>query len=609
MPKFVILDFETTGQTPGPHEIIEIGAVLVEGMLEVARYETLVRPHSPIPLEITRLTGITNEMVATAPRLEEVAAPFLEFLGDYPIVAHNNAFEQAFLDHFLKPLALDGKTFETHNTIDPIALVLPEAPSLSLENLRRRAGVDNRDAHRALKDSIDTLKVLEYVQDILKKERPQIARIALDTLGDGYWWHWFFNEAATQGGLDLTSAPGDELGDLKELRNEDKTKEIDWAVDLPESAIHETLQGADGKDGFQYREAQEVMSREIFTALTQGQKKAIEAPTGTGKSMAYLLPGYLVAEKTGAPLVVSTHSKSLQDQLLEKDIPRLGQILGREVHATAVKGQENYLCLRKLHELVDSLKENNFEGSTQEELWCTTYLLAYASVSPLVEVNRVSYYLRTLFPPFNSVLDQVRSHHSTTIGPKCPFYKRCHFFNSARKAHQSEVIVANHSLTFQWPAHLPQIRNIIFDEAHHLEDQITEAYTVEMTENAITELTRRLTRKSKNKRAKSELGLVASLFLNLKLSLEMSDRNHRDDLEALAKTIQDKLADVNARFVAHTKAAPASDWETIINLSMTPAARTQGLTDGLRGLHDAVKAMADYLGHAHRAIEQEKRRE
>src|SRR6185437_4896967 len=120
---------------------------------------------------------------------------------------------------------------------------------------------------------------------------------------------------------------------------------------------------------------QERMALEVRHALVEGQRVAIEAPTGTGKSVAYLLPGILAARASGAPLVVSTHSKALQDQLLEKDIPLVKELTGSpDLRAVTVKGQQNYLCLRKLNDLLQDIRPE----SPLDERWAAAYLSAFA---------------------------------------------------------------------------------------------------------------------------------------------------------------------------------------------------------------------------------------
>jgi ATP-dependent DNA helicase DinG len=160
------------------------------------------------------------------------------------------------------------------------------------------------------------------------------------------------------------------------------------------------------------------MALEVGAALNAGARVAIEAPTGTGKSLAYLIPGILAAEAQGVPLVISTHSKALQDQLLEKDLPLAQSLLvpkrgNKPLPATTVKGQENYVCLRKLHELIDVTGPD----TSLEERFGVAFLASFTAVSRLAELERVPVYLRKKFPSLNEQTDWIRSHRTTTIGP------------------------------------------------------------------------------------------------------------------------------------------------------------------------------------------------
>src|SRR5262245_9323961 len=105
LPRYVILDFETTGLDPSSSEIIEIGAIRVEGLEAKDRFHALVKPERAIPWTISQITGITNEMVADKPGLSEVTPAFLDFLRDSPLVAHNAAMERSFLDHHIAPVS------------------------------------------------------------------------------------------------------------------------------------------------------------------------------------------------------------------------------------------------------------------------------------------------------------------------------------------------------------------------------------------------------------------------------------------------------------------------------------------------------------------------
>ncbi|HTL11555.1 MAG TPA: exonuclease domain-containing protein, partial [Bdellovibrionota bacterium] len=355
---FVVLDFETTGLDPRSSEILEAGAVRVSipDLRILERWESLVKPVGGVPPFISRLTGIEPEHVADAPPWEEVRPKLLEFLGDSPIAAHNSAMEQSFLEAHASRIAGE---WDIWDTLEPLTLALPELPSHSLENLRAQAGLVSEGSHRALKDAEDTALLLKYAQDKLLRDRPGVAATVKELQeGREEWvWSWLFEAVAP------AEAPGEVeppfWGDLRKLKAQDQSREPEWNKSVTTDEVGALLREGVARAGLEYRTVQERMAADVAKALLVGERVAIEAPTGTGKSVAYLLPGVLAAERTGAPLVVATHSKGLQDQLLNKDVPAVARLLGRTgdgaedgqpgVRAAVVKGQNNYLCLRKFH--------------------------------------------------------------------------------------------------------------------------------------------------------------------------------------------------------------------------------------------------------------------
>ena len=148
--QYVILDFETTGLDAASSEIIEIGAIRVRGLVEQERFHALVRPKGQIPDAVVLLTGITQDMVSAERPLEDLITQFAAFLGDDPIVAHNSSLEQDFLDTHVSPKLPDGRIYEVQNSIEPLAMLLPDKASHSMESMRKWASVDSEGrSHRA----------------------------------------------------------------------------------------------------------------------------------------------------------------------------------------------------------------------------------------------------------------------------------------------------------------------------------------------------------------------------------------------------------------------------------------------------------------------------
>jgi DNA polymerase III subunit epsilon len=150
---FVALDLETTGSRAGASKITEIGAVRIEGFREVAVFHTLVNPQRPIPPMITRITGITQEMVAGAPRIEQVVPELIEFLQGAVIVAHNAAFDVGFLNYELQRLKGRRLGDGAIDTLPLARLLAPGLPNYRLRTVADALGAPVTACHRALADA------------------------------------------------------------------------------------------------------------------------------------------------------------------------------------------------------------------------------------------------------------------------------------------------------------------------------------------------------------------------------------------------------------------------------------------------------------------------
>jgi len=150
---FVALDLETTGSRAGTSKITEIGAVRLEGFREVGRFHTLVNPQRPIPPMITHITGITQEMVADAPRIEQVVPELLEFLEGAVIVAHNAAFDVGFLNYELQRLKGRRLGEGAIDTLPLARLLAPGLPNYRLRTVADALGAPVAACHRALADA------------------------------------------------------------------------------------------------------------------------------------------------------------------------------------------------------------------------------------------------------------------------------------------------------------------------------------------------------------------------------------------------------------------------------------------------------------------------
>ncbi len=219
--------------------------------------------------------------------------------------------------------------------------------------------------------------------------------------------------------------------------------------------------------GFEVRPGQLQMFQDVYTAYDEERTYLIEAGTGTGKSLAYLIPAILWAMEKGEPTVIATHTIALQEQLIQKDIPFLIDALGLEVKAVLAKGMHNYVCLRKLHDA---------QGEVPESLltWSTTTIEGSKSELPIV--------------PSNDLWEQVGAESESCTHVKCPHYKECFFFKARKEMADAHLIIANHHLLFadlairaegdsyEGAAILPAYKRLVLDEAHHCEDVATQYF-------------------------------------------------------------------------------------------------------------------------------------
>ena len=167
---FVVFDFETTGAKTPPCRVTEIGAYRVKNGAITGEFHTLVNPEMPIPLFITMLTGISDEMVKTAPKFQEVAADLLEFIGDSVLVAHNAGFDLRFLDYEV------GRVYEDYRVGNPSLCtvqlsrrLLPDIDNHKLKTVAAHFNVELVNHHRANADALATAKVFINLLEHLKE--------------------------------------------------------------------------------------------------------------------------------------------------------------------------------------------------------------------------------------------------------------------------------------------------------------------------------------------------------------------------------------------------------------------------------------------------------
>jgi ATP-dependent DNA helicase DinG len=250
---------------------------------------------------------------------------------------------------------------------------------------------------------------------------------------------------------------------------------------------------------YEPRPQQVRMAQAIATAFTERRHACIEAPTGVGKTFAYLVPAIFFAQETKRPVVVSTHTINLQEQICKKDLPLLGKLLKQEISYAVAKGRNNYLCLRRLSQIADMDQALLPGGNILGEIGT---LLDWA------ERTRSGDYSEMDRPVPQTLWQAVCSERGNCLAAQCPFFQRCFLMKARRSLMAAQIIVSNHAFFFSALALrdkerksgnrsdgvqvLPEFAAVILDEGHTLEDTAAshlglraESYTIRHTLNRL----------------------------------------------------------------------------------------------------------------------------
>ena len=490
----IVLDTETTGLSVQDSKLIEIAAARLRGREIIDRFDTFVHPGIPIPEEITRLTSITDADVAHAPSSEQAVAMLEEFVGGCPVIAHNAAFDRSFIE------AVKGGVNVSDVWIDSLALSRIALPRLSSHKLADLAELFGCAAvsHRA----IDDVEALCGVWRILLVGLTDLPRGLMRRLADMHPdvpWSYrpifsylagedpdgIFSLAAARTEVLRAQAPeervdADELPGLI-MPSSDEVK----ACYAPGGLVNRMY------PGYEPRAEQVDMACEVRDALATGTHRVIEAGTGVGKSVAYLVPFAEAARRNHVTVGIATKSNNLADQLMYHELPRLARELPDGLTFCALKGYDHYPCLRKLERMSRSTAEIKTNRDPADTLTAVAVIYAFVCQSPTGDLDGLGIRWRS-----------VNRADLTTPSRECarrlcPFYPdRCLVHGARRRAARVDVVVTNHSLLFRNVAAdgkiLPPIRHWVVDEAHSVEREARRQWALSVSADEARALFERL---------------------------------------------------------------------------------------------------------------------
>lgn len=286
---------------------------------------------------------------------------------------------------------------------------------------------------------------------------------------------------------------------------------------------------------FELRHEQFEMAKCIEKSMNENRKLIVEAGTGTGKTIAYLLPTLMFAIENNLKVIVSTNTINLQEQLLNKDIPLIKKILGADFTYQIVKGRGNYLCKRKLYNIDISEIENESEEIKNEKKIIRDLIEWDKNIAKNGDKGELKYEVSS------KIWEKVNSEADMCKGAKCPYHSKCYFFAARKNISNATLLIVNHHMFFADLAIrnqsgfytnysiLPNYDIVVFDEAHNIEDTARNYFTIETSKISFGRLIGQIfNRKSTGV---NNAGVIPKLSAYLNENLDFNEYEKIDELK------------------------------------------------------------------------------
>ncbi len=601
-PHYVALDLETTGLNRDSDTIIEIGAVRFGAPAALtasrdgvdATFSRLVNPRRPLAGAVQALTGITDGELREAPPLEAVAAELEAFLGDAIIVGHNAInFDVVFLAK-----AGIRHANAVYDTQELATILLPSFGQYGLAALAAHFGIDFPEQHRALADAEATRRVFLALYDIARRLPAEaLGQIAQWLTPTSWRWRGFFGETweASLRMVPAPVAPAARSAPSLPRPLSPRTDPLAVPLEQPLGVLASARGRPDLFADFDDRAVQKEMAAAVCATQNAGGRLMVEAGTGTGKSLAYLIPAACQALANEHRVVVSTSTINLQEQLTRKDVPALQALMGNgDLRACQLKGRRNYLCLRRFDAL------SSAPALSDDEALLASKLLVW------LEETQTGDRAELRLSPTEEAVWRRLSAEGADCGPdNSPFVVEgtCFLQRARRQAEGSHIVIVNHSLLLSDTATggrvLPPYEHLIVDEAHHLEDEASRQFGFTCREKELYELLAECESfpaalEGGLRRAPAALAAVSHLA-------ELA-RTTRQKASAARGRVQELSAVMKTFMAQHAEATPEQEQRLHINRSMRVQPDWTGIEMGWENLRLALGEAAAALDGLHAGL-------
>ncbi|MBU7564373.1 DEAD/DEAH box helicase [Pediococcus ethanolidurans] len=436
---YAVVDIETTGTNLNANErVIQISCVFVKKHKIINTFVTDINPEMSIPNAIQQLTGITNQRVRKAPLFDDIAPTLFGLLSNTVFVAHNVNFDFPFLNYEFERVGYPTLSIKAVDTVTLSQILLPSVNGYRLRDLSRYFGIKHEHPHSADSDAFATAKLFIMLMKRLA-ELPLLTLKQLTALSGSLPRQTaeliqdaFERKQKNPGPLpDYLMIKENIVLRVQRTKINDATTEQLGHYPQSKKAKLALFQGDLG-----WRSAQSRIMNAIYANYKAADSKAlvIEAPTGIGKTIAYLLPFAYLAIQNQLPVVISSTTTLLQSQLIEKAIPILSKILKVSMNATLVKGSNHYIDLAKF-----SQQLNERDPANQSRLIKMKLLvwLTYTKTGDLDDLHINNHKI--------PLLNEIRHQGIASLDKNNPFYELDFYQRVIRKAHISQIVVTNHA--------------------------------------------------------------------------------------------------------------------------------------------------------------------
>lgn len=432
--KYAVVDIETTGHSStNGDRIIQLAIVFIENNSIVNTFNSFINPEKPIPLFIQDLTKIKDADVAHAPRFEEIASQVLDLLQDHIFVAHNIHFDLPFLQKELTRVGLPKLICKSMDTVEFAKLMFPNMYSYKLQDIATELHIELKSAHRADDDALATayllLKCMEQLSSLPLKTIELLHKRSFH-LKSNLSLLFFEVLAKKRKEYNTTNFPTYRGIPLKVMGQYD----LIGSASVPYPSTNELKKSLFQKkmSSFEERYSQFDLMDIIHDALEKQTEIVCEAETGIGKTLGYLIPATIYALERQKPVVISTYTTHLIDQLVLEEIPKLNDMLGIQIRVAKLKGMHHYIDLYRFWQLLQ------LEDESYDETFTIMQILVWLTITDEGDLTELN-----VSGGGQLFIEKIRR---TTLSKVVEFREIDFYERAVRKSEKCDILVTNHAM-------------------------------------------------------------------------------------------------------------------------------------------------------------------